>query len=186
MAETTAQPTPRAWGVLAEFADPTALYRACEQVRDRGFTRWDAHSPFPVHGLDAAMGLRASRLPWVVFVVAMLGASAGLGLQWWTSVIAYPLVIAGKPFFSWPAFVPVTFELGVLAAALAAVFGMLHFNRLPRLHHPIFRSDRFAGVTDDRFFVSIEAGDPHFDPATTPQWLEQLGATQVELLADEG
>ncbi|MBK6848191.1 MAG: DUF3341 domain-containing protein [Proteobacteria bacterium] len=181
MAEHAADPT---WGVLAEFASPTALYRACEQLRDAGFTRWDAHSPFPVHGLDRAMGLRPSRLPWVVFGGGMLGAAGGLGLQWWTSTIAYPQVIAGKPHFSWPAFVPVTFELGVLAAALACVLGMLHFNRLPRLHHPIFRSTRFEGVSDDRFFISIEAADPRFDPSATPGWLTQLGATQVELLAE--
>ncbi|MBK8480416.1 MAG: DUF3341 domain-containing protein [Proteobacteria bacterium] len=180
MAETPATET---WGVLAEFADPTALYRACERLRDGGFSRWDAHSPFPVHGLDRAMGLRPSRLPWVVFVGGMLGAAGGLGLQWWTSTIAYPMVIAGKPYFSWPAFVPVTFEVGVLAAALTCVLGMLHFNRLPRHYHPVFRSERFAGVGDDRFFISVEAADPRFDPDQTPGWLKELGATHVELLA---
>jgi hypothetical protein len=170
------------YGLLAEFDEPGELYRACEQVRDAGFTRWDAHSPFPVHGLDRAMGLRRSVLPWIIFGAGMGGAGAGFALQWWVHTTAYPLVISGKPLFSWPAYMPVTFELGVLFAALGAVVGMLGLNQLPRHHHPLFGSRRFERVTDDRFFISIEATDPRFDAAATAKFLAELGARHVELV----
>ena len=132
----------RHFGVLARFDDARGLYRGCERVRDAGFKKWDAHSPFPVHGLDDAMGLRPSKLPWIVLVTGLSGAAGGMLMQWWVAVQAYPLVISGKPLFSWPAFVPVAFELGVLFGALGAVFGMFGLNRLPMLHHPLFGSRR--------------------------------------------
>ena len=113
------------YGVLARFDGPASLLEACERVREAGYTRWDAHTPFPVHGLDRAMGLRPSVLPWIVLVLGLGGAAGAMTLQWWVSAVAYPLVISGKPFFSWQAFVPVTFEVGVLLAAIGAVFGML-------------------------------------------------------------
>lgn len=175
----------KVWGVLAEFPDPAAIYGACERVREAGYTKWDAHTPFPVHGLEKAMGLAPSRIPWFVFVVGMTGASCGMLLQWWTSAVDYPLIIAAKPYFSWPAFIPVTFELGVLFAALACLLGMLHFNKLPSLYHPLFRSRRFMQVTTDAFFVSIEAADPRFDADQTSAFLDQIGATHIELLRDE-
>jgi molybdopterin-containing oxidoreductase family membrane subunit len=170
------------YGTLAEFATPADLYHACEGVRDAGFTRWDAHSPFPVHGLDKAMGLRRSQLPWIVLVMTLAGAALGFGLQWWVHAIAQPLVISGKPFFTWPAFIPITFELGVLFGALGAVFGMLGLNRLPMHHHPLFRSKVFERASDDTFFISIESWDPRFDPSATGKLLESLGARSVELL----
>ena len=170
------------YGILGEFSTPADLYRACEHVRDAGFTRWDAHTPFPVHGLEKAMGLRRSPLPWIVLVLGLAGAVFGMALQWWVHTQAYPLVISGKPFFSWPAFVPVTFELGVLFAALGAVFGMFGLNRLPMHHHPLFRSRVFERVTDDAFFISIESWDPQFDPTATGKLLESVGARRVELL----
>ena len=171
------------YGVLAEFTTPAELYRACERVRDAGFTRWDAHTPFPVHGLERAMGLPRSPLPWIVLVMGLIGAALGFGLQWWVHASAYPLVISGKPFFSWPAFIPITFELGILFAALGAVFGMFGLNRLPMLHHPLFKSRIFERVADDAFFISIESWDPQFDPSTTRKMLESLGARSVELVA---
>jgi hypothetical protein len=171
------------FGILAEFATPAALYRACEGVRDAGYTRWDAHAPYPVHGLERAMGLRASKLPWIVLVMALGGAATGMGLQGWVATIAYPLVISGKPFFSWPAFVPVTFELAVLGGALGAVFGMFALNQLPTFYHPLFESARFARVADDGFFISIESWDPNFDPQKTADLLNRLGATHVEAVA---
>jgi molybdopterin-containing oxidoreductase family membrane subunit len=170
------------YGTLAAFETPAELFRACERVRDAGFTRWDAHTPFPVHGLSKAMGLRTSPLPWIVLVMALLGAAAGFGLQAWVHMSAYPLVISGKPFFSWPAFIPITFELSVLFGALGAVFGMLGLNRLPMHHHPLFRSRVFDRATDDGFFISIESWDPRFDPSGTAKLLESLGARSVELL----
>ena len=173
-----------AWGMLAEFESPKALYRACESVRDAGFTRWDAHSPFPVHGLDRAMGMKRSMLPWIILVLGLAGAATGFVLQWWVHAEAYPLVISGKPYFSWPAYIPITFELGVLGGALGAVFGMLGLNQLPRHHHPIFESARFARASDDRFFVSIEAADPKFDAVATRRLLESAGAAAVETIED--
>jgi len=171
------------FGALAEFATPAELYHACEGVRDAGYARWDAHPPFPVHGLDRAMGLKASRLPWVSLVTGLGGAATGMGLQGWVSTMAYPLVISGKPFFSWPAFIPVTFELGVLGGALGAVFGMFAFNQLPTLHHPLFASARFERASDDGFFISIESWDPLFDAGRTVDLLRRLGAKAVELVA---
>jgi hypothetical protein len=175
-------PKGRYYGILAEFATPAELYHACEQVRNAGFTRWDAHSPFPVHGLSHAMGLRRSTLPWIVLVMALTGASLGFILQWWVHTSAYPLVISGKPFFTWPAFIPVTFEVAVLFGALGAVFGMLGLNRLPMHHHPLFKSKVFERASDDAFFISIESWDPRFDPSATATLLSSLGARSVELL----
>ena len=170
------------YGNLAEFRTPADLYHACERVRDAGLTRWDAHTPFPVHGLKGAMGLRRSPLPWIVLVMGLTGAALGFVLQWWVHASAYPLVISGKPFFSWPAFIPITFEVAVLFAALGAVFGMLGLNRLPMHHHPLFQSTLFERVTDDAFFISIESWDPRFEPSATRTLLESLGARRVELL----
>jgi molybdopterin-containing oxidoreductase family membrane subunit len=170
-------------GLLGEFPDPTALYRACEHVRDAGYSRWDAHSPFPVHGLERAMGLGRSRLPWIVLVLALGGAVAGFALQAWVHSFEYPLVISGKPYFAWQAYVPVTFELAVLGGALGAVLGMLALNQLPRHHHPVFGSERFERASDDRFFISIEARDPRFDAGSTPRLLAEAGALRLEWLS---
>jgi hypothetical protein len=172
------------FGVLAEFKSPSDLYRACERVRDAGYTRWDAHSPFPVHGLDGAMGMQRSRLPWIILVLGLGGAATGFLLQTWVHSAAYPLTISGKPHFAWPAYVPITFELGVLGGALAAVFGMLGLNQLPRHHHPLFDATRFSRFSDDAFFISIEAGDPKFDAVATPRLLQGAGASNVEIVAD--
>jgi Ni/Fe-hydrogenase subunit HybB-like protein len=173
------------YGVLAEFATPAELYHACERVRDAGFTRWDAHSPFPIHGLSKAMGLRRSTLPWIVLVMALTGGALGFILQWWVHTSAYPLVISGKPFFTWPAFIPITFEVAVLFGALGAVFGMLGLNRLPMHHHPLFKSRVFERASDDAFFISIESWDPKFDPSATATLLTSLGARNAELLESE-
>ncbi|MGE3507676.1 MAG: DUF3341 domain-containing protein [Vicinamibacterales bacterium] len=175
-------PTGPHYGVLAEFGTPRDLYRACEGVRDAGFTRWDAHTPFPVHGLERAMGLRRSPLPWIVLAMGLSGAALGFSLQWWVHGAAYPLVISGKPYLAWPAYIPVTFEVGVLFAALGAVGGMLGLNRLPMHHHPLFRSKIFERVTDDAFFISIESWDPQFDETATGVLLASLGARRVEFL----
>jgi hypothetical protein len=170
------------YGILAEFATPQTLYDACEKVRDAGFTRWDSHSPFPVHGLHKAMGLKRSTLPWIVLVMALTGGALGFILQWWVHTSAYPLVISGKPFFTWPAFIPITFEVSVLFGALGAVFGMLGLNRLPMHHHPLFKSKVFERASDDTFFISIESWDPRFDPSGTATLLKSVGARSVELL----
>jgi hypothetical protein len=170
------------YGILAQFATPDDLYRACERVRDAGYTKWDAHTPFPIHGLPKAMGLRRSKLPWIVLGMGLTGAALGFILQWWVHTSAYPLVISGKPYFTWPAWIPVTFEVAVLFSALGAVFGMLGLNRLPMHHHPLFRSKVFERASDDAFFISIESWDPRFEPASTRKLLESAGARSVEVL----
>jgi hypothetical protein len=175
-------PGGKAFGLLARFENAQAIYRACEKVRDAGYTKWDSHTPFPVHGLDHAMGVKASRLPWLVLLTGLTGATGGMLLQWWVAVHAYPLVISGKPLFSWPAFVPVTFELGVLFGALGAVFGMFAFNQLPMLYHPLFSSKAFERATDDGFFISIESWDPKYDETRTAALLRDVGAVDVELV----
>ena len=172
------------FALLARFETTADLAHACEAVRDEGYTRWDAHSPFPIHGLDKAMGLAPSPLPYIVFVGAMVGAGGGFYLQKWVAGDAYRLIISGKPFFSWPAFIPITFELGVLCGALSALLGMFALNQLPRLHHPLFASKTFERVADDGFFISIEAVDPKFDLGGTRKLLERLKAASVEVVED--
>jgi hypothetical protein len=170
------------FGVMAEFAGPRDLLHAAAEVRANGYTRVEAYSPFPIHGLDVVLGHPGSKVPWVVLGGAVIGASSGLLLQWWTSAVEYPIRIAGKPLFSAPAFVPVTFELGVLFAAFAAILGMLALNGLPRPYDPVFTHSRFGRVTDDRFFLAIEARDPMFDAEKVQQVLSAAGGTHVEVL----
>jgi hypothetical protein len=175
---------PKLFGLLAEYETAADLYAACERVRDAGYGAWDAHSPFPVHGLEKAMGLGPSLIPWIVCVLGFSGAALGFGLQYWTSVIEYPLIISAKPFNSYPAFVPVTFEVGILLGSFGAVFGMLGLNKLPQLYHSLFNSKRFARVTDDRFFISIESRDPRYDAEDTVGLLQSTGAVAVEEVKD--
>ena len=172
------------WGLLAEFASPQDLVRAAARVRDAGYTKWDAHTPFPVHGLDGAMGIRTTRLPFLVLAAGIVGAASGLLMQWWMNAVDYPLIISGKPFNSLPADIPVTFELTVLLAALTAFVGMLVGNGLPRFHHPLFKNGPFRRVTTDAFFLAIEAEDPRFDLMKTEQQLTSLNATRVSTIED--
>jgi len=174
--------TDRILGLLARFESTGALMKAAEKLRDAGFKRFDCHSPFPIHGMDKAMGLRRSPLGWIVGLSALIGTSAALGLQWWTSAIDYPIVISGKPLFSYQAFVPVTFAVGVVASAATALIGMLALNGLPRWNHPVFESDRFAAASDDSCFISVEASDPKFDEAEVGKLLESIGGHDIEVL----
>lgn len=182
MAEETT-PEEREYGLLAQFATPEVLTHACSKIRDEDFSRWDAHTPFPIHGLERAMGLKRSVVSLFVLVMGLSGAVFGMLMQWWVATTAYPLVISGKPLFSWPAFVPIMFECGVLGGASGAVLGFLIMARLPRHHHALFNSERFSQVTDDAFFISIEASDPSYDPEKTSQLLRDLGASHVEAVA---
>ncbi len=175
---------PKNYGLLAEYETPAELYHACEQVRDAGYGAWDAYTPFPVHGLEKAMGLRSSLVPWIVCVMGFSGAALGFLMQFWMSAVDYPLIISAKPFNSYPAFVPVTFEAGILLGAFGAVFGMLGLNKLPQLYHSLFNSKKFARVTDDRFFIAIEARDPRYDAEDTRKFLEDTGALSVEEVED--
>ena len=182
MAATTQ--APKVWGMIGEFTTPAEIYHACEKVRDAGFKAWDAHTPFPVHGLDGAMGMGPSKLPWVTLCIGLCGTATGVTLQYWVHNVAYRLVISGKPLFAWPAYVPVIFELSVLFSAFATIFSIMGFCRLPRWNHPLFNSARFEKHTDDRFFVSIEATDPKFDAGTTAEFLRGIGASHVEVVED--
>jgi hypothetical protein len=173
---------PRPFGVLAEFDTADRLVRAARVVRDGGYRRWDCHTPFPVHGLAAAMGMRDTRLPWVVLGAGVAGAGIAILMQWWMNAVDYPLNVSGKPLFSLPAQIPIAFEVTILFSALAAFFGMFAFNGLPRFHHPVFTSERFRRATSDRFFIVIEASDPAFDLDRTPDLLRQAGGRSIELL----
>jgi mono/diheme cytochrome c family protein len=168
-------------GVLAEFDTAEALQAAAVRMRQEGFTRWDVHSPFPIHGIEQAMGIRFTRLPWLVLAGGMAGGMAALLMQWWMNAVNYPLVISGKPFFSLPANIPITFELIVLFSALAAFGGAMGISRLPRFSHFVLCSGRFRRATTDGLFLSIAASDPKFDPSATPQWMASLGARAVEI-----
>ena len=175
-------PKGKLYGLLAEFETPGGLMRAASIVRDRGYRRWDCYSPFPVHGLDRAMGLRQSRLPWIVLGAGLTGTAVAILMQWWMNAQDYPLIISGKPLWSLPANIPVAFELTVLFSALTAFVAMFVFNGLPRFYHPAFRSERFRSVTNNRFFISIESADPQFDIERTGDLLRSAGATHVEWL----
>ncbi len=179
--------TGRVFGMVGEFDTAAALYHAAETVRDRGFRRWDVHSPFPIHGMDDAMGLGKSIVSYIVLVGGIAGFSTAVALTFIPSIVTYPLIVQGKP-LNWstvPAFFPIMFELTVLFSAFAAVFGMLFMNRLPRWHHPLFNWDRFARATDDGFFISIEATDPRFTERDVRELLESVGAQHITLIHDK-
>ena len=171
-------------GLLAEFDSVDDVVAAARAVRRAGFLRWDVHSPFPIHGIDFAMGIKPTILPWIVLIAGLTGLTGGLALQWYTNAFNYPYFVSGKPLFSLPAFIPVTFELTILFAALAGVFGMLILNRLPRLYNPLFKHERFRRVTNDRFFIYIDATDRRFNLSETTTLLAEAGAVAVERVED--
>lgn len=171
--------TPGIYGLLAEFEDTPSLVAAAAEVRRRGYVRVDGYTPFPVEGLAEALGMQRTRMPYVVLLGALIGGLAGFALQYWISVVEYPLNIGGRPLNSWPSFIPVTFEMTILGGALFAVLGMLGLNGLPRPHHPLFAIEDFARTTTDRYFLCIEAQDAQFHETSTRQVLEELGAIKV-------
>jgi hypothetical protein len=171
--------------LLAEFDTPAACMHGAEKLRDAGYTIFDAHTPFPVHGMDKAMGLRDSRLGWIVLCCGMSGTFLAWLMMFWMNGVDYPIVIGGKPPGTLPSMIPIMFEVTVLFSALSAVFGMLGINKLPRHHHPLFYSERFKGFSDDKFFLSVEAEDPKFDTTRTRALLESAKATFVELVNEE-
>lgn len=170
---------PTLYGLLAEFRDPEALKDATRRTSDEGYVMIEAYSPFPIHGLAGAMKYEHRRLPFLVLMGGILGGVAGYFLQYYASVVDYPLNIAGRPENSWPAFVVVTFEMTILGAALTSVFGMLALNGLPRPYHPVFHVPEFQMASQDRFFLSIQARDPKFELETARSFLEGLGAVKV-------
>jgi hypothetical protein len=170
---------PAVHGLMAEFDNPSALVRAARTAHEAGYRRMDAYSPFPIEELADALGFHHTRLPLIVLLGGLIGGLGGFWMQYWCMAIDYPLNVGGRPLNSWPAFIPVTFELTILGAALAAVFGLLGLNRLPLPYHPVFNVERFALASTDRFFLCIEASDPKFDLEGTRQFLAGLGPRAV-------
>lgn len=166
-------------GVMAEFATPAALVSALKQVRAAGYTKLDAFTPFPVEEVIEALDPPRSKVPAIVLAGGIVGGLAGWGLQYWINVIDYPLNIGGRPFNSWVAFIPPTFETTVLFAGLSAIVGMLAVNGLPRPYHPVFNVPRFQFASRDRYFLVVEAGDPNFDPKKIREALAAAGAEDV-------
>ncbi len=174
------------YGVVAEFETAEQLIEAAERTRSAGYRRFEAYSPFPVEGLSEAMALKRNAVPLITLIGGLVGGLGGFFFQYWVSAMAYPLNIGGRPYNSWPAFIPVTFELTVLGAALSAVFGMLALNGLPRPHHPLFNVHRFSKhATSDRFFLCIEARDPKFHLADSARFLQGLHAAHVSEVEDD-
>jgi hypothetical protein len=166
--------TPTIYGLMAEFDTPTQLVNAAERTRLAGYRDFDAYSPIPIEELSEAMGMRRTRLPLIVLIGGICGGLAGYGLEYWSSVIEYPMNVGGRPFHSWPQFIPVTFETTVLGAALAAFVGMWALNGLPQPYHPVFNVPAFERASRDRFFIVIEARDARFDRTATKQFLQGL------------
>lgn len=169
----------RTYGMIAEFDQPEPLLKAIRRARKAGYERLDAYTPFPVPELAEVLGLPKSPVPLLALIGGVLGAGGAFFMQWYSAAIDYPWIVAGRPYNSWPSFVPITFELGILTASLFIFIGLFAISRLPRLHHPIFNAPRFRRVSRDRFFLLIEAGDPRFDPRETRRFLESLGSRSV-------
>lgn len=167
------------YGLMAEFDGPDELLAAAEKAHSAGYQRMDAFSPFPIEELAEAVGFKHTRLPLVVLIGGLTGAASGFLLQWYTQVVDYPVVVFGRPPLPWPAYIPITFELGILFAAFAAVFGMVLMNGLPMPYHPVFNAPRFERASQDGFFLCIEAADPKFDRNGTQRFLESLNARAV-------
>lgn len=172
------------YGLIAEFDDPQRLVEAASRAHADGYRKLDAYSPFPIEQLHDAIGPHPTRLPLIVLLGGLAGCLGGYGLQYWVSAVAYPVNVGGKPFHSWPAFIPVTFECTILVAALAAVLGMLAVNGLPQPYHPVFNVPRFALASRNRFFLCIEARDPRFDLERTRAFLEALEPREVTAVAN--
>jgi hypothetical protein len=176
--------TPVATGVLAEFPDVDSIMEAGRKVRAAGYKVWDVHSPFPIHGIDAIIGIRPTILPWLVLGGGLSGMTGGLLLQWWCNAYDYQYMISGKPYWSLAANIPIIFECTVLLSTLTAVFGMFGLNRLPLLYNPMFKSERFRRVTNDKFFIWIDRSDAKFEVAATTAFLNSIGASAVETIED--
>lgn len=172
------------YGVLAEFKNPGELVHAAEAVHQAGYRRFDTHSPFPIHGMDKAMGLGNSLVGFFSLGGGLTGLAVGYLLQWWTGAVDYPLNISGKPAFAVEPSIPVIFEITILFAALGAVAGMFAMNGLPRPYNPLFYSERFSAASDDGFFLHVAASDERFDEQQTDDFLREIGALSVEKIYD--
>jgi hypothetical protein len=174
----------KTYGLLAEFVTPAEILHAAERVRDAGFRRWDVFTPFPVHGMNQAMGLKNSKVGWFAFLGGVTGYTTGMVMIWWMNGFDYAIPVGGKPMFSPFAAFPPSYELTILFGSFGAILGMLFLNRLPRLHHPLLKNGRFAQATHDRFYIVIESSDPKFSPDQTRELLEKSGSKYLELVEE--
>jgi hypothetical protein len=172
------------YGIMAEYKTPADAMHAAEKVRDAGFRRWDVFTPFPVHGMDKAMGMKNSKVGWFSFIGGVTGYTSGMLMIWFLNAIDYPILIGGKPMFSPFSAFPPSYELTILLGAFGAIGGMLFLNRLPRLHHPLLKNKRFALATHDKYFVVIETSDPKFNEVETRILLESAGSRSIELVEE--
>ncbi|MGC1485762.1 MAG: DUF3341 domain-containing protein [Candidatus Acidiferrum sp.] len=176
----------RIYGVVGEFETPRKLIQAADKARVAGYKNMDAYTPFPVEGLSEALGLKRTLVPLVTLIGGLLGGLSAFGFQYWVSVISYPENIGGRSLNSWPAFIPVTFELTVLGASLFAVFGMLAMNKLPQPHHPLFNVDRFQKhASADRFYLCLQANDPKFSVSEASRFLKEIEAQHISEVEDD-
>jgi hypothetical protein len=175
---------PAVYGVVAEFESPDALLEGVRAARALGYEKMDAFTPFPIHGIDEAMGAGRSRLGWIVLGGGIIGAVAAILMQWTTGAVLSPLVIAGKPLFAFEFATPVIFELAVLLAAFGAVFGMFALNGLPRFYHPVFKHSRFDRAADDKFLLALESNGAAFDPEQAAEILQSAGGKHVEVVTE--
>ena len=175
--------TAKLFGLLAEFDSATSIVNAARLTRDAGYTRIDAYSPFPIHEMDEALKLKRTKLPWLVLGGGLTGMLGGFALQYWASVIQYPLNIGGRPMASWPSFIIPAYETTILLASLTAVIGMIALNGLPMPYHPVFNVPQFGNASGDRFFLSIETADPKFDLVATRAFLDGLNPLGVSDIA---
>jgi hypothetical protein len=174
----------KTYGLVAAFDTTSALYHACEQVRDAGYSRWDALTPFPIHGLDYAMGVRRSKVPRFSLAGGLTGFCTGMSFIWWANAYEYPLIVGGKPFFS-PMFAfPISYELTILFTAFATIIGMFLLNGLPMHYHPALKAPQFVRAMDDRFYIVIEANDPKFNLTQTRALLAQVGGRDIAELEE--
>src|SRR6202453_2228525 len=180
MADATSKP----YGIIAEFENPADTIHAAEKVRDAGFRKWDVFTPFPVHGLDQAMGIKNSKVGWFSFIGGVTGYTSGMLMIWWMNAVDYPILIGGKPMFSPFGAFPPCYELTILLGAFGSLGGMLFLNRLPRLHHPLLKHRRFALATHDKFFLVIETSDPKFSQIETRTLLDSLGSKRIEMVEE--
>lgn len=172
----------KAYGLIAEFENPAETMTAAERVRDAGFTRWDVFTPFPVHGMDRAMGMKKNtKVGWTSFLGGCTGYTTGMVMIWFMNAFDFPIVIGGKPLFSPFSAFPPSYELTILFGAFGAILSMLFLNRLPRLHHPLLKNRRFAQASHDKFYLVIECDDPKFSEAETRKLLEGAGSRHIEL-----
>ena len=170
---------------MAEFENEHDLLHAAEKVRDAGYTKTDAFTPFPVHGIDHALGIKPTILPFIVLCAGLTGLCTALLMQWWMNGVDYKYIISGKPFGITPASIPVSFELTILFSGFTTLFGLLALMKLPRFNHPLFASKQFERSTDDGFFIALEARDPKFSATGSKDFLGEIGGTSIELIEEE-